>query len=163
MRDGRKGPLVVDAVQSRVVSRTHQRHQGAPETLVVLRYRDRDQAQVVQVDSSLSNAAPETPLGACARVAKAAHRIEVCLQRSKREAGLADDEVRHWPGWQHHQTLSLLATWFLVWETERGKKMDSGDHPTADAPGHGPDLVRGVSVRDALAEAEGVSAALATQ
>ena len=54
------------------------------------------------------------------------------LQWSKSEAGLADYEVRNWTGWQHHQTLSLLATWFLVRETERGKKMDSGDHPTAD-------------------------------
>ena len=162
VRDGSKGPLVVEAVQRRVVSRTHRRHQGDPETLVVLRYRDRDQAQVVQVEYSLSNAAPETPLGECARVVKADHRIEACLQRSKSEAGLADYEGRNWTGWQQHQTLSLLATWFLVRETERGKKMDSGDHPTADAPGHGPDLVRGVAVRDALAEVEGVSAALAT-
>ena len=122
MRDGSKGPLVVEAVQRRVVSRTHRRQQGDPETLVVLRYRDRDQAQVVKVDYYLSNAAPETPLGECARVAKAEHRIEECLQRSKSEAGLADYEVRNWTGWQHHQTLSLLATWFLVRETERGKK-----------------------------------------
>ena len=55
-------------------------------------------------------------------MAKAAHRIEACLQRSKSEAGLADDEVRHWTGWQQHQTLSLIATWFLVTETMRGKK-----------------------------------------
>src|SRR6266849_7069644 len=102
-----------------VVSRTHRRQQGDPETLVVLRSRDRDQAQVVQVDSSLSNAAPETPLGAFARVATAEHRMEACLQRSKSEAGLADYEGRHWPGWQHHQTLSVLATWFLGRETDR--------------------------------------------
>ena len=122
MRDGRQGPLVVEAVQSRVVSRTPRRQQGAPETLVVLRYRDRDQAQVVKVDYALSNAAPETPLGECARVATAEHRLEECLQRSKSAAGLADYEVRHWTGWHQHQTLSLLATWFLVRETERGKK-----------------------------------------
>ena len=48
--------------------------------------------------------------------------MEACLQRGKSEAGLADYEVRHWTGWQQHQTLSLLATWFLVRETERGKK-----------------------------------------
>ena len=45
VRDGSKGPLVVEAVQRRVVLRTHRRQQGDPETLVVLRYRDRDQAQ----------------------------------------------------------------------------------------------------------------------
>src|SRR2546425_5888590 len=163
VRDGSKGPLVVEAVQRRVVSRTHRRQQGDLETLVVLRYRDRDQAQVVKVDYYLSNAAPETPLGEFARVAKAEHRIEECLQRSKSEAGLADYEVRNWTGWQHHQTLSLLATWFLVRETDRGKKMDPCDHLTADSSGHCHDLARGVSVWDDVAEAEGVPEALATQ
>ncbi len=163
MRDGSKGPLVVEAVKRRVVSRTHRRQQGDQETLVVIRYRDRDQAQVVKVDYYLSNAAPETPLGEFARVAKAEHRIEECLQRSKSEAGLADYEVRNWTGWQHHQTLSLLATWFLVRETERGKKMDPCDHLTPDSSGHCSDLARDVSVWDAIAAAEGVPEALATQ
>jgi SRSO17 transposase len=55
-------------------------------------------------------------------VAKAAHRIEACLQRSKSEAGLADYEGRHWTGWQHHQTRSFLATWFLEEKPSGGKK-----------------------------------------
>jgi SRSO17 transposase len=163
VRDGSKGPLVVEAVKRRVVSRTHRRQQGDQETLVVLRYRDRDQAQVVKVDYYLSNAAPETPLGEFARVAKAEHRIEECLQRSKSEAGLADYEVRHWTGWQHHQTLSLLATWFLVRETQRGKKMDPCDHLAPDSPRHCDNRARGISVWDEVAYAEGASKALATQ
>jgi SRSO17 transposase len=117
-----KGPLVLDVVKRRVASRTPRRQQGDEEMLVVLRYRDRDHQQVVKVDFYLSNAAPDTPLWEYARVAKAEHRIEACLQRSKSEAGLADYEVRHWTGWQPHQTLSLLATWFLVRETHWGKK-----------------------------------------
>ena len=96
--------------------------------LVVIRYRDRENQQVIKVDYYLSNAGPEIPLRECARVAKAEHRIEECLQRSKSEAGSADYEVRHWTGWQHHQTFSRLATRSLVWETERGKKMDPCDH-----------------------------------
>ena len=151
VRDGSKGPLVVEAVKRRVVSRTHRRQQGDQETLVVIRDRDRDQAQVVKGDYSLSNAAPETPLGALVRVATAAHRIEECLQRSKSEVGLADYEVRNWTGWQHHQTLSLLATLFLVRETDRGKKMDPCDHLTTDSSGHCHDLARGVSVWDDVA------------
>ena len=106
VRDGAKGPLVVEVVKRRVASRTHRRQQGDEEMLVVICYRDRDQAQVVKVDYYLSNAAPETPLEEFARVAKAEHRIEECLQRSKSEAGLADYEVRNWTGWHHHQTLS---------------------------------------------------------
>jgi len=163
VRDGRKGPLVVEAVKRRVVSRTHRRQPGDAETLVVIRSRDRDQEEGVQVDDSLSNAGAETPLGAFARVAKAAHRMEACLQRSKSEAGLADYEGRHWTGWQQQQTFSLLATWFLVRETDRGKKMDPGDHLPADSPGHRHDLLRGVSVRDEVAYPQGVPEAIATQ
>ena len=163
VREGSKGPLVVERVKRRVVSRTHRRQQGDEELLVVIRYRDRDQAQVVKVDYSLSNAVSETPLWELARVAKAAHRIEECMQRSKSEAGLADYEVRHWTGWQQHQTLSLLATWFLERETHRGKKMDPCDHLATDSPGHRDDLTRRVSVRNDVAYAEGTSKALATQ
>ena len=45
------------------------------------------------------------------------------MPRAKSEAGLADYEVRHWIGGQHHQTWSLIATWFLVTETLRGNKI----------------------------------------
>jgi len=163
VRDGAKGPLVVEIVKRRVVSRNHRRQQGDEELLAVIRYWDRDQEQIVKVDYYLSNADPETSLGELARVAKAEHRIEECLQRGKSETGLADYEVRNWRGWQHHQTLSLLATWFLVRETERGKKMDPSDHPAADSSGHCPDLRRSVSVWDGDAYATGDPEALATQ
>jgi SRSO17 transposase len=148
VRDGAKGPLVVDVIKRRVMARTPRRQQGDEELLVVLRYRDRDNQQVVKVDWYLSNAEPGTPLWQVARVAKAEHRIEECLQRSKSEAGLADYEVRNWTGWHHHQTLSLLATWFLVTETLRGKKMDASDDVTADTGGHRGDLIQRVSVQD---------------
>ena len=151
VRDGAKGPLVVEIVKRRVVSRDHRRQQGDEELWAVIRYRDRDQDRVVNVDYYLSHAVPETPLGELARVAKAEHRIEDGRQRSKSEAGLADYEVRHWTGWQHHQTLSLLATWFLERETHRGKKMDTGHDIPADSPRHRGDLTRGVSVWDDVA------------
>jgi SRSO17 transposase len=162
VRDGSKGPLGVEVVKRRVVSRTHRRQQGDEELLTVIRSRDRDQEAVVKVDYSLSNAVPETALEELARVAKAAHRIEECLQRSKSEAGLADYEVRHWTGWQHHQTLSLLATWFLERETQRGKKMDTGHDAPAGSPRHRGDLARGVSVWDDVAYVGGKAEALAT-
>ena len=61
-------------------------------------------------------------------MAKAAHRIEECFQRAKGEAGLGDYQVRNWIAWHHHQTLALLAAWFLNQETRRGKNPD----PRAD-------------------------------
>jgi SRSO17 transposase len=72
----------------------------------------------------LSNADHATPLAELARVAKAAHRIEECFERAKGEAGLADSQVRNWIAWNHHQTLVLLAAWFLNQEARRGKNPD---------------------------------------
>jgi SRSO17 transposase len=63
-----------------------------------------------------------TPVEEFARVFKAGHRIEECLQRAKREADWGDYPVRTWEGWHHHQTLSLLAAWLLTEQTRRGKK-----------------------------------------
>ena len=101
----------------------------------MIRYRDRDRA-VTKTDFYLSNASAQTPLTEFARAAKAEHRIEECLQRAKSEAGLADYEVRNWIGWQHHQTLSLIATWFLTTESRRGKKMDTSDDAATNPRRH---------------------------
>lgn len=128
VRDGEKGPLVVEAVQVRVQAKTAP-HPGLEETLVVIRERQAD--GTLKHDYYLSNSPPDTPLVEFARVAKAEHRIEECFQRAKSEAGLADYEVRTWRGWHHHQTLSLIATWFLTLETERGKKINTGTHGSA--------------------------------
>jgi SRSO17 transposase len=128
VRDAEKGPLVVEMVKRRVAAKIDRRV-GDEETLVVIRTLD-DGA--LKHDYYLSNAPVTTSHGEFARVAKAEHRIEECLQRSKGEAGLADYQVRTWIGWHHHVTLSLMATWFLVLETQRGKKVDAGDHGSAD-------------------------------
>ncbi len=56
---------------------------------------------------------------------------EECFRRAKGEAGLADYQVRTWIAWHHHQTLSLLAAWFLNKETREGKKKDPGSDDSA--------------------------------
>jgi len=90
-------------------------------------------------DYYLSNAAARTALIEFAHVAKAEHRIEECFQRGKCEAGLGDDQVRNWLGWHHHQTLSLIAAWFLTVlfyteETRRGKNTDPRDDGPSSPP-----------------------------
>ncbi len=145
VRDGEKGPLVVEIVKRRVAGKTDRRTEAPPETLVVIRRTSETGA--VEHDYYLSNAPHETPLNEFARVAKAHHRIEECIQRGKSEAGLADYEVRTWRGWHHHQTLSLIASWFLVCEARRGKKMDTGDYRPADPRRHRHDSARGLPVR----------------
>ena len=136
VRDGTKGPLIVELLKRRVAARTDKRQQAPDEILVAIRYKDRDNQRVVKTDYYLAHGSAETPLLEFARVAKAEHRIEECLRRCKSEAGLGDYEVRNWVGWQHHQTLSLIATWFLVSETRRGKKMDPRNHAPANPRRH---------------------------
>jgi SRSO17 transposase len=123
VRAGEKGPVVVQVVRTLVQARTAGRVSDAAEFLVVFRERQGDGTW--KHDYLLSNAPLATPVAEFARVFKAQHRVEECLQRAKGEAGLADYEVRTWRGWYHHQTLALVATWFLTEEARRGKKMDA--------------------------------------
>jgi SRSO17 transposase len=143
VRDGEKGPLDVEIVKRRVESKVEGRVVGFEELLVVVRYKDDGK---LKYDYHLSNSAATTSLAELARVSKAEHRIEECLKRSKSEAGLGDYQVRNWDGWHNHQTLSLIATWFLILEARRGKKNASVDGP-ASANGPGDDLPQGVPVR----------------
>jgi SRSO17 transposase len=124
VRDGTKGPLIVEVARCCVQARTERSQPGGEETLLVFRAKQDDGTW--KHDYALSNAPAETPLAEFARVFKAEHRIEECFQRSKSEAGLADYEVRGWRGWHHHQTLSLIAVWFITRETLRGKKIRAG-------------------------------------
>jgi len=136
VRDGAKGPIIVEAVKRQVIARTDKGQEGHEEMLVVIRYKDRDDRQVVKTDYHLSNGTFDTELSDFVMAAKAEHRVEECIQRSKSEAGLADYEVRTWRGWHHHQTLSLIATWFLVTETRRGKKIHTGDYGSTTPRGY---------------------------
>lgn len=129
VRDGEKGPLEVEILQRQVLAKI-ERKVGPEETLVVIRSRD-DEGKV-KLDYLLSNAPADTPLTEFARVASAEHRIEECIKRGKSEAGMAQYQVRTWIGWHHHITLSLIATWFLLREARRGKKMDPGNHCAPD-------------------------------
>jgi SRSO17 transposase len=124
VRAGEQGPVAVQAVWTLVQARTEGRVSDVAELLVVFRELQGDGTW--KHDYLLSNAPWTTPLTEFARVFKAQHRIEECLQRAKGEAGLADYEVRTWQGWHHHQALALTATWFLTVEARRGKKMDTG-------------------------------------
>lgn len=145
VRDGEKGPLKVEIVCCRVLTKIKRRLMEYEEILVIIRTLDEEGA--TKYDYYLSNASEETPLAEFARVSKAAHRIEECIKRAKSEAGLADYEVRNWRGWHHHQVLSLMATWFLVVEARRGKKMDTCHHRSASTRGPGEAPARRIPLR----------------
>jgi SRSO17 transposase len=144
VRDGEKGPLEVGIVKRRVKSKIERRVMAFEELLVVVRH---EEGGKMKYDYHLSNAAPTTPLAELARVANAEHRVEECLKRGKSEAGLGDYQVRNWLGWHHHQALSLIAAWFLVQETSRGKKGGAGADVAAGPDGVGTDLSEGMWMR----------------
>ena len=131
VRDGAKGPLRVQGVLTLVQARSDGRVSDAVEWLVVFREQQSDGSW--KHDYLLADAPLTTPLEEFARVFKAEHRIEECLQRSKSEAGLAGYQVRTWAGWHHHQALALVASWFLTQETRRGKKIHGGVDSAAGA------------------------------
>lgn len=145
VRDGEKGPLVVQAVRRLVQARAEGRPSEATEVLVVFRERQADGTW--KRDYLLAYAPLATPLAEFARAFKAEHRVEECLKRAKGEAGLADYQVRTWAGWHHHQTLSLVAAWFLTRETRRGKKADPGVDRPAGAGGDRPVVESAPGVR----------------
>jgi SRSO17 transposase len=132
VRDGEKGPLTVDVVKRRVRARTPTGGTGPEELLFITRERQADGG--FKHDYYLSNATADVLLSELARVTKAAHRVEECFKRAKSEAGLGDYQVRNWVGWHHHQTLSLLAAWFLNQETRRGKNPDPRADIASTAP-----------------------------
>lgn len=135
VRDAEKGPLVVEVLRGLVQARTEGRPSTVAEQLLVFRERQGDGTW--KYDYTLSNASMETVVSEFARVFKAQHRVEESLKRAKSEAGLADYQVRTWNGWHHHQTLSLIATWFLTQEKREGKKKDPGVDSAAGPQGAG--------------------------
>ena len=134
VRDGEKGPLVIEAVKRRIQARTETGGTSPEELLFVTRGRQAD--GTYKHDYYFSNADPGTSLKELARVAKAEHRVEECFERAKGEAGLADYQGRNWIAWHHHQILALLAAWFLTQETRRGKNPDPGSDVAATSGAH---------------------------
>jgi SRSO17 transposase len=82
-----------------------------------------------------SNAPEETPLSTLARVAAARWPIETELETNKSDVGLDEYEVRSWHGWNHHVTLCLLASAFLLTLQQEWGGKDAADHPPPGLPG----------------------------
>lgn len=121
VRDGEKGPLQVQlAIIPHVQTKADRCKLKHPEALVFLRYQD--EQEVRHDETYLSNAPATTAAAEFARVVSAERRVEEGIRRAKSEAGLGDYQVRTWQGWHHHQTLSLIATWFLVHEARQGQQ-----------------------------------------
>ena len=124
VRDGEKGPPVVDAMAVRVRAKQDGRI-GPEERLVVIRPVGEQ-----RVDYALINAGAEVPLAELVRVQRQRHRLEELFEAGNGEAGLDHYEVRGWVGWHHHMTLSLVVLWFLCLERRRS----GGKTPAVTVP-----------------------------
>src|SRR5262245_110882 len=142
VRDGEKGPVVIEMVKRRVQTRIERKRTGPEEWLVVTRQpltddrtlEPRTSRDATDQDARyryhyylsptwVSEAELEEPsLAELARVIKAGACIEASFKRGKSEVGMDAYQVRPWEGWHHHMALSLMAVWFLIGETHRGQQ-----------------------------------------
>jgi SRSO17 transposase len=122
-REGSKGVQYAEFARVRVV--VERDDLPGPELWLVL---ERGCNQEPYVKYYLSNAAKDCPLKTLACMGHTRWPVEDCFLRGKDELGLGDYEVQGWRGWHHHQTLVLLALWFLTLQQRRlGKKKRVGD------------------------------------
>ena len=143
VRDGEKGPGVIEMVTRRGQTRSERKRTGPDEWLVVTR-RPLADDRTLEPRASREATAHDvryryqyylTPtagativfkapsLGELARVIKAGAGIAASCQRGQGEVGMAASQVRTWQGWQHHTALSLRAVWFRSGETHRGQQV----------------------------------------
>jgi len=143
VRDGEKGPVVIEMVKRRVQTRMEGKCTGPKEWLVITRRLVTDERTLearasrdatdhdaryryhyyLTPSDGCGVAFPEPSLGELARVIKAGACIEASFKRGKGEVGMDEYQVRTWHGWHHHMALSLLAIWFLIGETHRGQQL----------------------------------------
>lgn len=125
--DGTKGPRVYDWGAVRVVV---SREQWPGPTLWLLARRS--VTHPAEIAYYLADAPADTPVAVLAQVAGRRWPVEQCFEEAKGETGLDQYEVRTWPSWHRHITLSMMAHGFLAWQRrEVGEK---------GGPGHGPGL-----------------------
>jgi SRSO17 transposase len=125
VRDGEKGPLQLKVLLATVQTKDEAGRVGPRERLVVLRSVEAKPRTWYTLSNE--HEAGRTEL---AQVHGRRHRIEELLEQGNQEVGLDHYEVRSWPGWHHHMTLSLLALWFVQLERLRlGEKNAGGDGP----------------------------------
>jgi SRSO17 transposase len=132
--------------------RRRESRDGAPGKLLWVVYRQNLDGREPRY--YFANAPADTPLATLARVASARWPIETEFETDKSDIGLDEYEVRSWAGWQHHITLCLLASAFLLTLQQEWGEKDAPTHPAPDLSGGAGTLAPGaVHARGAVAVA----------
>ena len=127
--EGAQGPRVYRFAAERV----RDSRDGLPGEVVWLVHRQNLDGS--EPRTYFSNAPEPTPLPELGRVAAARWPIETELETNKSDIGLDAYEVRSWPGWNHHITLCLLASAFLLTLQQEWGEKNAPDHPATGVPG----------------------------
>jgi len=103
-RAGERGPIRYEWAGLRVIV------PGEGERWLLIR---RSLKQPDDLSFYFSNAYSDTPIMQLAEVALRRFAIEQCFAEAKTETGLDEYEVRLWPAWYRHITLSMMSHAFL--------------------------------------------------
>src|SRR5215813_9443392 len=106
--EGTKGPIVYEFARTRVTLCKD----GLPERTVWL-VSKRTVGVKKTYSYYISNAPVSTPLRTFVWLSGVRWAIEQCFEEAKTELGMAQYEVRKYPGWHHHRLTTMLAHFFL--------------------------------------------------
>lgn len=120
---GEKGPREYDWLAVRIV----ERDKKLPRADLWLLAR-RSVADPSELAYYLSNAPESTSLEELANVAAQRYIVEQCFREAKQEVGLDEYEVRLWPSWHRHITLSMMA---LAWLNVTRRQVQEKGGPTS--------------------------------
>ena len=112
MRDGTKGGWQGDVLHRRVGLWDGEESQARPWQVIVRR----EVATPSELQSSLSNAAADTPAPRLAFRQGQRYWIERALQQGNQDVGRGDDPVRSWRGWHHPLAVVMMAMLFTLAE-----------------------------------------------
>jgi SRSO17 transposase len=133
---GAKGARIYDWAYLRVVESRDDL--PGPEVWLLAR---RSVSQPDELAYYLANAPHTAPLQRLARVASTRYTVEQCIEEAKGETGFDRYEVRTWPSWYRHITLTMLAH---AWLADRRQQAAGGGPGEKISPGS-PDGARGAA------------------
>ena len=118
LADGEKGPRTYDWGCQRIVE--PRGSMPGPDGWLLARRSVSDPAELAYY---LSNAPDSTPLQTMGSVASTRYTVEQCIEEGKGDAGLDAYQIRHWPSWHRHITLSMMAhAWLAAIRAQETKK-----------------------------------------
>jgi SRSO17 transposase len=128
VRDGDKGPIVWECKHAFVTVKDADGLPGARLHLIIAR----NVLDLTEVKFFVSNAPPQTGIGALLLVAFSRWRVERCFEDQKSEIGLDQYEGRRYLGLRRHLVLSAVSYLFLASvRQEWGEKPGVDGVPTA--------------------------------